>query len=181
MFPFVRSGIPLRLLSRITSAPDGEICVWDLTGDFDVSGPTISHHLKVLREEGAHRRRAPWDLDLLPASRRQPPPTRRAAGHLCPRQRITRAAARGPPSFHASVRGSAPIERETTVPGASEQTRQVKVLNANWAAGADGDDGRFELMIVTEDGQQHTISPGPTSVTALPALRSTPQARARHR
>jgi ArsR family transcriptional regulator len=43
----------LRLLSRITSAPEGEICVCDLTGgDFDVSGPTISHHLKVLREAG---------------------------------------------------------------------------------------------------------------------------------
>jgi ArsR family transcriptional regulator len=45
--------IRLRLLSRITSAPDGEICVCDITGDdFDVSGPTISHHLKVLREAG---------------------------------------------------------------------------------------------------------------------------------
>ena len=47
------------------------------------------------------------------------------------------------------------------MPGASEQTRRVKVLNANWVAGADGDDGRFEVMIVTGDDQQHTIAPRP--------------------
>jgi hypothetical protein len=56
------------------------------------------------------------------------------------------------------------------VPGASEQTRQVKVLNANWAAGQDGDDGRFEIMMVTEDDERHTIAPSPASVTALLAL-----------
>lgn len=56
------------------------------------------------------------------------------------------------------------------MPGASEQTRQVKVLNANWIAGADGDDGRFEVMLVTEDDQQHTISPSPATMTALVAL-----------
>jgi hypothetical protein len=56
------------------------------------------------------------------------------------------------------------------VPGASEQTRRVKVLNANWVAGADGDDGRFELMIVTDDDQQHTLTPSPAAMTALVAL-----------
>jgi hypothetical protein len=56
------------------------------------------------------------------------------------------------------------------VPGASEQTSQVKVLNTNWTAGADGEDGRFEVMIVTTDGQQHTFSPSPASMTALLAL-----------
>jgi hypothetical protein len=56
------------------------------------------------------------------------------------------------------------------MPGASEQTSQVKVLNANWAAGPDGDDGRFEVMIVTADGEQHTFAPSPASVTALLAL-----------
>jgi hypothetical protein len=56
------------------------------------------------------------------------------------------------------------------MPGASEQTRQVKIVNANWVAGAEGDDGRFELMIVTEDGQQHTVAPSPASMTALIAL-----------
>jgi hypothetical protein len=56
------------------------------------------------------------------------------------------------------------------MPGASEQTSQVKVLNANWVAGPDGDDGRFEVMIVTADGQQHTFAPSPASMTALLAL-----------
>ena len=56
------------------------------------------------------------------------------------------------------------------MPGASEHTQQVKVLNATWIAGPDGDDGRFELMIVTQDGEQHTISPSPAAATALLAL-----------
>ena len=30
------------------------------------------------------------------------------------------------------------------MPGASEQTRRVKIVNANWVAGPDGDHGRFE-------------------------------------
>jgi ArsR family transcriptional regulator, arsenate/arsenite/antimonite-responsive transcriptional repressor len=63
MFKALGDPIRLRLLSRITSAPDGEICVCDITGgDFDVSGPTISHHLKVLREAGLidGERRGTW-------------------------------------------------------------------------------------------------------------------------
>lgn len=63
MFKALGDPIRLRLLSRITSAPDGEICVCDITGgDFEVSGPTISHHLKVLREAGLieGERRGTW-------------------------------------------------------------------------------------------------------------------------
>ena len=56
------------------------------------------------------------------------------------------------------------------MPGASEQTRRVKILNANWVPGPDGDDGRFEVMIVTEDGQQYTVPASPASMTALVAL-----------
>jgi hypothetical protein len=56
------------------------------------------------------------------------------------------------------------------MPGASEQTRRVKILNANWVAGADGDDGRFEVQIVTEDDERHVISPSPASMAALVAL-----------
>ncbi|HEY6278395.1 MAG TPA: hypothetical protein VIX86_18940 [Streptosporangiaceae bacterium] len=59
------------------------------------------------------------------------------------------------------------------MPGASEQTSQVKVLNVNWAAGPDGDDGRFEVMIVTADGQQHTFAPSPAAMAALLALAKT--------
>ena len=56
------------------------------------------------------------------------------------------------------------------VPGASEQTSQVTVLNANWTAGPDGQDGTFEVMIVTADGQQHTVAPSPAAMAALLAL-----------
>ena len=56
------------------------------------------------------------------------------------------------------------------MPGASEQTRRVKVLNANWVAGPDGDNGRFEVMVVTEDDQQHIMAPSPASMSALIAL-----------
>jgi hypothetical protein len=56
------------------------------------------------------------------------------------------------------------------VPGASEQTSQVTVINANWTAAGDGEDGRFEVMLVTADGQQHTAAPSPAAMTALLAL-----------
>lgn len=52
MFKALGDPIRLRLFSMIASAPAGEVCVCDLTDGFDVSGPTISHHLKVLREAG---------------------------------------------------------------------------------------------------------------------------------
>jgi hypothetical protein len=32
------------------------------------------------------------------------------------------------------------------MPGAGDQTRQVRVINANWIAGEDGDGGQFELL-----------------------------------
>ena len=63
MFKALGDPVRLRILSRITSASDGEICVCDITGDdFDVSGPTVSHHLKVLREAGLieGERRGTW-------------------------------------------------------------------------------------------------------------------------
>ena len=42
----------LRLLSLVASHADGEACVCDLQEAFDLSQPTISHHLKVLHEVG---------------------------------------------------------------------------------------------------------------------------------
>ena len=42
----------LRLMSLIASHPGGEACVCDLNEAFDLSQPTISHHLKVLHEAG---------------------------------------------------------------------------------------------------------------------------------
>jgi ArsR family transcriptional regulator len=44
--------VRLRLMSLIASHPGGEACVCDLADAFDLSQPTISHHLKVLHEAG---------------------------------------------------------------------------------------------------------------------------------
>jgi ArsR family transcriptional regulator len=44
--------VRLRLMSLVASHDGGEACVCDLTGAFDLSQPTISHHLKVLHDAG---------------------------------------------------------------------------------------------------------------------------------
>jgi ArsR family transcriptional regulator len=44
--------VRLRLMSLVASHPGGEACVCDLNDAFDLSQPTISHHLKVLYECG---------------------------------------------------------------------------------------------------------------------------------
>jgi len=44
--------VRLRLMSLVASHPGGEACVCDLADEFDLSQPTISHHLKVLHESG---------------------------------------------------------------------------------------------------------------------------------
>ena len=44
--------VRLRLMSLVASHPGGEACVCDLNQAFDLSQPTISHHLKVLHEAG---------------------------------------------------------------------------------------------------------------------------------
>jgi ArsR family transcriptional regulator len=44
--------VRLRLMSLVASHEGGEACVCDLNDAFDLSQPTISHHLKVLHEAG---------------------------------------------------------------------------------------------------------------------------------
>ncbi|MGJ6970161.1 metalloregulator ArsR/SmtB family transcription factor [Streptosporangium sp. G11] len=62
MLKAVADPVRLRLLSMIGSHAGGEACVCDLTPAFDLSGPTISHHLKVLRMAGLidSERRGTW-------------------------------------------------------------------------------------------------------------------------
>lgn len=62
VFKALGDPVRLRLLSLIAAHAGGEACVCDLTGAFELSGPTISHHLKVLREAGAisGERRGTW-------------------------------------------------------------------------------------------------------------------------
>src|SRR5437764_2262310 len=48
------------IVNRLSGAD--ELCVCDLTATFDLSQPTISHHLKILREAGLveSSRRGTW-------------------------------------------------------------------------------------------------------------------------
>ena len=58
--------VRLRLLSLVASHADGEACVCDLNDAFDLSQPTISHHLKVLHEVGLLDREQARRVGLLP-------------------------------------------------------------------------------------------------------------------
>lgn len=62
VFKAMGDPVRLRLLSLIASHEGGEACVCDLSEVFELSGPTISHHLKVLREAGliTGERRGTW-------------------------------------------------------------------------------------------------------------------------
>jgi ArsR family transcriptional regulator, arsenate/arsenite/antimonite-responsive transcriptional repressor len=44
--------VRLRLMSLVASHDGGEACICDLNAAFDLSQPTISHHMKVLHEAG---------------------------------------------------------------------------------------------------------------------------------
>ena len=44
--------VRLRLMSLVASHEGGEACICDLTEAFELSPPTISHHMKVLHEAG---------------------------------------------------------------------------------------------------------------------------------
>jgi ArsR family transcriptional regulator, arsenate/arsenite/antimonite-responsive transcriptional repressor len=54
--------VRLRLMSMVLSHEGGEACVCDLTPAFDLSQPTISHHLKVLHDVGLldREKRGTW-------------------------------------------------------------------------------------------------------------------------
>ncbi|MDV6979863.1 ArsR/SmtB family transcription factor [Mycobacterium intracellulare] len=62
MFKALGDPARLRLVSLIASHPGGEACVCDISGTIDLSQPTISHHLKVLRSAGLldSERRGTW-------------------------------------------------------------------------------------------------------------------------
>lgn len=62
MFKALGDPIRLRLLSLIASHPGGEACVCEISASFDVSQPTISHHLKLMRSSGLIdcERRGTW-------------------------------------------------------------------------------------------------------------------------
>ncbi|SCK15525.1 helix-turn-helix transcriptional regulator [Streptomyces sp. WMMB 322] len=61
MFKALGDPVRLRLFSQIASHAGGEACVCDIS-DVGVSQPTVSHHLKKLREAGllTSERRGTW-------------------------------------------------------------------------------------------------------------------------
>ena len=74
-------------MSLVASHAGGEACVCDLSEAFDLSQPTISHHMKVLHEAGLLDRdkrgvwvyyrasRRPWPASARSsAARNRPPP-----------------------------------------------------------------------------------------------------------
>lgn len=58
----IADPVRLRLLSLVASHAEGEACVCDLNDAFDLSQPTISHHLKQLHEAGllGREKRGVW-------------------------------------------------------------------------------------------------------------------------
>ena len=62
LFKAVADPVRLRLLSLIACHDGGESCVCDLLDAFDMTPPSISYHLKILREAGllSSERRGTW-------------------------------------------------------------------------------------------------------------------------
>ncbi|MGR6971703.1 ArsR/SmtB family transcription factor [Streptomyces cynarae] len=62
VFKALGDPVRLRLLSMIASREGGEVCVCEMTPAFELSQPTISHHLKLLRQAGLIdcERRGTW-------------------------------------------------------------------------------------------------------------------------
>jgi ArsR family transcriptional regulator len=62
VFKALGDPVRLRLVSLIGAHEGGEVCVCELTEAFELTQPTISHHLKVLRDAGIidGQRRGTW-------------------------------------------------------------------------------------------------------------------------
>jgi ArsR family transcriptional regulator len=61
-FKVLGDPVRLRVLSLIAARKGGEVCVCEITDAFDLTGPTISYHLRQLREAGLVdcERRGTW-------------------------------------------------------------------------------------------------------------------------
>ncbi|WP_330296878.1 ArsR/SmtB family transcription factor [Streptomyces sp. NBC_00503] len=51
-FKALADPVRLRIASIVACCPAGEVCMGEIAAEFSVSGPTISHHLRKLREAG---------------------------------------------------------------------------------------------------------------------------------
>lgn len=64
IFKALGDPVRLRILAIISESEAQEVCVCDLEPQFTLSQPTISHHLKLLREAGliTGERRGTWSF-----------------------------------------------------------------------------------------------------------------------
>lgn len=62
IFKALADPVRLRILSLIAGHEGGECCVCEISPAFEISQPTISHHLRTLREAGLLdcERRGTW-------------------------------------------------------------------------------------------------------------------------
>ncbi|HEU4320155.1 MAG TPA: metalloregulator ArsR/SmtB family transcription factor [Acidimicrobiia bacterium] len=62
MLAALADPVRLRIVSMLLAAPEGTSCGCEMEGPLGLSQPTISHHLKVLREAGLveGERRGRW-------------------------------------------------------------------------------------------------------------------------
>ena len=61
-FKALSDPVRLRLIQSVAGHPGGEACVCNISAGVEVSQPTVSHHLKVLRDAGllTSERRGTW-------------------------------------------------------------------------------------------------------------------------
>ncbi|MFI5491639.1 ArsR/SmtB family transcription factor [Actinoplanes sp. NPDC051859] len=70
-FKLLSDPVRLRVLSLIAARKGGEVCVCEITEAFELTGPTISYHLRQLREAGLVdcERRGTWVYYWIVAAR----------------------------------------------------------------------------------------------------------------
>ena len=62
MFAALADPVRLRIVSMLAAAPEGTACGCDLEDPLGLAQPTVSHHLRILREAGlvVGERRGRW-------------------------------------------------------------------------------------------------------------------------
>jgi ArsR family transcriptional regulator len=122
LFKALADPVRLRLLSLIGAhqggrEPGAGVCVCELTGAFEVTAPTISHHLKVLRETGliSSERRGTWVYYWI-----LPGVLERLAGLFAPQPVAPQPVAPQPLSAGSATSEPATSEPGTSEPGTSE-------------------------------------------------------------
>lgn len=146
----------LRMLSLVASAPSGEVTAGDLASLTDVSQPTVSHHLKVLRDVGvlSSDRRGTWVWYRLT------PRYRTAVGALLDAFAPAAVGPDVPAPAHeaAGISGLADVERElervahslaTRVPG-TEKSDALRVVRESYTALARRGGVTAHLVTLTE-------------------------------